>query len=347
VSPEPPDLSPTGLSSAIQILSTAFHARAGLIDPEHKSAFRLFSGFYEGIPDLVIEIFSRTVVVFNYADEPDILQPLILETVELLLAQFPWLRAGVVKPRKAPTPEIRRGSLLFGESPDNRMQENGVLYAINLLLDQATSIYLDTRNLRIWAKERLSEYKVLNTFAYTGSLGVAARAGGASQVLHLDLDQKSLALAKESYKLNSFDVKNEEFLAGDFWVLTNRLRQSGALFDCVFIDAPFFAASNKGTVNLITGSERLINKVRPLVSHGGMLVVVNNALFVSGEQFIATLEKLCSSGYMEVNHLIPVPVDIAGYPDTRVRMPPSDPAPFNHPTKIAVLRVTRKDRRTA
>jgi 23S rRNA (cytosine1962-C5)-methyltransferase len=38
-----------------------------------------------------------------------------------------------------------------------------------------------------------------------------------------------------------------------------------------------------------------------------------------------------------------VPPDCTGYPATRVSAPPVDPAPFNHPTKIAILRVRRKD----
>jgi 23S rRNA (cytosine1962-C5)-methyltransferase len=37
-----------------------------------------------------------------------------------------------------------------------------------------------------------------------------------------------------------------------------------------------------------------------------------------------------------------VPADITGYPETIVSNPPVDPAPFNHPTKIAVLPVHRK-----
>jgi 23S rRNA (cytosine1962-C5)-methyltransferase len=37
-----------------------------------------------------------------------------------------------------------------------------------------------------------------------------------------------------------------------------------------------------------------------------------------------------------------VPDDIIGHPDTRVGHFVTDPAPFNHPTKIAVLRVRRK-----
>lgn len=317
------------------------------MDADHETAFRLFSGFYEGIPELVIEIFAHTAVIFNYAEEPESLQPLVDIAVEILLERLPWLKACIVKLRKASVPEARRGSLLFGISPDRRVRENDVLYAVHLLLDQEASLYLDTRNLRRWAKANLSGRKVLNTFAYTGSLGIAARAGSASRVLHFDIDRKSLAVAKESYSLNDFEVRDEDFQIADFWTLTNRLRKTGELFDCVFIDAPFFAASKKGTVDLVKGTERLINKARPLVSHAGMLVVVNNALFVSGAQFMATLQSLCASGYIKIDQLIDVPEDITGYPSTRVRTPPSDPAPFNHPTKIAVLQISRKDRRTA
>jgi 23S rRNA (cytosine1962-C5)-methyltransferase len=334
-------------SSILQRLEAAVHARTHLIDSEHNSSYRLFSGFYEGYPELVVDVYSRTVVIFNYAAEPDTLNPLIREATGYLRDRFPWLRAGVIKPRNARTPAARRGRLLFGDLPDETVIENGVNYAIDLLLDQDASLYLDTRILRSWAKAALSGKKILNTFAYTGSLGVAACAGGASRVLHIDLNRKALIIAKRSYILNRLPVGENDFQAGDFWSQTNRLRLAGTLFDCAIIDAPYLAVSKKGTVDLISGSERLINKVRPLVADGGWLVVVNNALFVSGEQFIAVLDRICSSGYAAMEEIIPVSEDVTGYSDTRVRNPPTDPAPFNHSTKIAILRIARRDKRTA
>lgn len=333
-------------SSITQILEGAFRAREHLIDPKHESAYRLFSGFYEGFPELVVDVYSRTILLFNYAPEPELLQPVIREVTGVIRDRYPWLRTGIIKPRRAPAPAARRGSLLFGDTPDDFVCENGVYYAVDLLLDQDASFYLDTRILRSWAKEELSDKRILNTFAYTGSLGVAASAGGASRVLHIDLSRNSLEMAKRSYRLNQIPVSEDDFHPGDFWLQMSRLRLDGELFDCAIIDAPYFAVSKKGTVDLASNSERLINKVRPLVAHDGLLVVVNNALYVSGAQFMAVLDRICSSGYAKVEKLIPVPEDITGYPDTRVRNPPSNPAPFNHSTKIAVLRIFRKDRRT-
>jgi 23S rRNA (cytosine1962-C5)-methyltransferase len=91
----------------------------------------------------------------------------------------------------------------------------------------------------------------------------------------------------------------------------------------------------------------VINKVRPLVKDGGWLVTINNALFLSGADYYGQLQELCADGYLAVEALIPVPEDCTGYAGTRVGAPPVDPAPFNHSTKIAVLKVKRKSSGTA
>ena len=164
----------------------------------------------------------------------------------------------------------------------------------------------------------------------------------AQQVIQLDKNKTYLNLAKTSYTLNGFVLQRDEFLAADFFPKINTLKRTGALFDCVFLDPPFFSITEKGKVDLVTQYTRLINKVRPLVTDGGWLVAVNNALFVSGANYISTLEELCEDGYLAIEELIPIPSDCAGYPHTRLRELPTDPAPFNHATKIAVLRVRRK-----
>ncbi len=96
-------------------------------------------------------------------------------------------------------------------------------------------------------------------------------------------------------------------------------------------------------VDQVSQAARLINKVRPLINDGGTLVAINNALYVSGAHYMQTLEDLCADGYLQVSELIPVPEDFTGYPGTRSGAPITDPAPFNHSTKIAVLEVRRKN----
>jgi 23S rRNA (cytosine1962-C5)-methyltransferase len=52
------------------------------------------------------------------------------------------------------------------------------------------------------------------------------------------------------------------------------------------------------------------------------------------------LENLCKDGYLKIIELIPVPDHFIGY--SRIGVPITDPAPFNHSTKIAILKVKRK-----
>ncbi|MBV5323474.1 SAM-dependent methyltransferase, partial [bacterium] len=97
------------------------------------------------------------------------------------------------------------------------------------------------------------------------------------------------------------------------------------------------STTSKGKVDQINESARLINKVRPLINDGGTLVAINNALFVSGGEYMQTLEAMCKDGYLKIRELISVPQDFTGY--DVVGKPITDPAPFNHSTKIAVLDV--------
>lgn len=320
------------------LLATSFSSRISLLDPNHDSAFRLFNGFLEGDPNLVIDLYGRTAVLHNYADNPS--DAPINEAKEFLLSEFNWLKAIIVKTRNAKAQNERCGVIIHGEEPDRSIREHGVRYAIDLVMNQDASFYLDTRNAREWAITNLKDKTVLNTFAYTGSLGVAAMKGGASRVVHLDLNRKFLNIAKESYILNGFPIRKGDFIAGDFYPQVSRLKREGARSDCVFLDPPFFSTTGKGKVDLNNESHRLINKVRPLINNDGYLVAINNALFVSGAEYMRTIEELCADDYLSVEELIPVPQDCVGY--NVVRSLPVDPAPFNHSTKIVVLRVRRK-----
>ena len=85
----------------------------------------------------------------------------------------------------------------------------------------------------------------------------------------------------------------------------------------------------------------LVNKIRPLAANGGKIVVVNNALFLSGKDFLAQLQTL-SGEYLSLGEIIPVPDSFIGGSSADSGLLPADPAPFNHPTKIIVFKVRRK-----
>jgi 23S rRNA (cytosine1962-C5)-methyltransferase len=328
------------MSMLTDLLASALAMRETFFDEKHETAFRLLNGFLEGFPALSVDIYARSALLHNYAEASADGQT--ADAQRWILEKLPWVRCIIVKTRNGQSDSEKRGLVTYGTTPDRKVKEHGIWYSIDLTMNRDASLYLDTRNLREWAKENVSGKTVLNTFAYTGSLGVAAKAGGAARVVQLDRNRAFLNVAKTSYTLNGFPIDKRDFLAENFFPAVSQFKRSGQTFDCVFLDPPFFASTSKGTVDLETGSSKLINKIRPLINDGGWLAAINNALFVSGKDYLASLEALCADGYLSLEQLIPVPADFTGSPQTRAGNQPVDPAPFNHSTKIAILRVRRK-----
>ncbi len=332
------------MASLVSRFSAALAHRLPQLHAPHTQALRLFNGYTEGHPRVAVDVYGTSLVLHDATSSHEDMLALLAAAREAM----PWLTAALWKQRESKNQHERNGTLLFGEEKalTRKVQENGVWYATRLTLNRDASLYLDTAPLRAWAKETLKGKRVLNAFAYTGSLGVAAQAAGAEAVVHTDLNNAFLTVAKDSYAINGFEVKRRNFKAGDFFDVVGLLKREEPLFDCVFVDPPFFSVTPKGRVDLVQDMERVLNKARPLIAHGGVLVAINNGVFVSGAEFQKSLDAICASGHLSLEQRIDVGPDFTGYEDTRAPGLYVSPAPFNHSTKIAVLRVTRKDGRS-
>jgi 23S rRNA (cytosine1962-C5)-methyltransferase len=329
-------------NSLSYFLDKALSARQSFLGSDKEAALRLFAGFYEGEPRLVADIFGGTLVLTAYCDSTVDGQVLLDGAKRFYLEHIEWVDCVIQKQRLAKDTGLKCGKISFGSEPAAFIRENGIRYALDLTAGQDAGFYLDTKSLRVWLKKNSNGLEVLNVFAYTGSLGVAALTGGAARVTQVDRNAKILGLARRSAMMNRLDLGRMKLRSEDVFSEIGNCKKRGLLFDLVLLDPPFFSVTEKGRVDLVSESTRLINKLRPLVKDGGRLVAINNALFLSGQAYMQSLEALCHDGYVEIEQTIPVPDDITGFAETIVSIPPVSPAPFNHPTKIAILRVKRK-----
>jgi 23S rRNA (cytosine1962-C5)-methyltransferase len=335
------------LSDLTSRFSRGLESRLPLLVAPHQQALRLFNGYTEGVPGLSVDVYGMTLLVHD-ALGPEGNAAAVDAVMALSREKLPWLTVGLVKLRESKVQSLRNGSVVFGDGADQcrKVREGEAWYAVRLTLNRDSSLYLDTADLRAWAHAHLTGKRVLNTFAYTGSLSVAAQAGGAARVVTTDLNGAYLTVAKDSWAINGWKVSRPDFITGDFFDVVGRLKREKALFDCVFVDPPFFSVTTQGRVDLEQDYLTVLNKVRPLVADGGALVAINNGVFVSGVAFEATLAEVCAGGYAEVEARLPVPDAFAGTAASREGTPTVDPAPYNHSTKMAVVRVKRKDGRT-
>jgi 23S rRNA (cytosine1962-C5)-methyltransferase len=324
-------------------LERAIHKRADYIREPYNTAFRLLNGFSEGLPSIVLEVFSKTLVCHEYGTGDNKADAALMEMVVATVREMcPWIETGIIKKRKSKVPEVRNGQLIFGSVVDKRIREAGIHYAIDLTMNRDTSFYLDTRELRKWARRELQGKSVLNTFSYTGSIGIAALVGGASEVMHLDLSKKFLNMARRSTDLNDKAIEKSQYQMGDFWSRVNQYKLSGKIFDCVILDPPVYSKTGKGVIDIAKNYKKVINKVRPIIADGGYLVTISNALFQSGQDHYAELEDLCKDGFLSIDSIIEVPEDCLGDIHELKKCLPADPAPYNHSTKITILRVKKK-----
>src|SRR6202041_44691 len=138
-------------------------------------------------------------------------------------------------------------------------------------------LFLDHAPLRAWLKENSKGLNVLNTFAYTGSLSVAAGVGGAKKVTTLDLSRPTLEWARENWELNRLAEKNSDFIFGDYFEWIPRLAKKNQLFDCVILDPPSFSRGKKGGFSTTKDLRTLHELALDCVAPEGVLVTSINS----------------------------------------------------------------------
>jgi 23S rRNA (cytosine1962-C5)-methyltransferase len=80
------------------------------------------------------------------------------------------------------------------------VQENDLKFIVNLSDYLDTGLFLDHRVTREIVKQESAGKKVLNLFCYTGSFSVYAAAGGASEVVSVDLSKTYLKWAERNMR---------------------------------------------------------------------------------------------------------------------------------------------------
>lgn len=157
------------------------------------------------------------------------------------------------------------------------VEENGLKFIVNLSDYLDTGLFLDHRVTRQRVREESKGKKVLNLFAYTGSFSVYAAAGGASEVLTVDLSNTYLEWARKNLRLNGFsDDARYPCLQADVLQFLADPPERG--FDLVILDPPTFSNSKRmdEILDIQRDHVRLINQSLDLMAPGGRLYFSTN-----------------------------------------------------------------------
>lgn len=196
--------------------------------------------------------------------------------------------------------------ILFGSPPADGVviQELKSRFKIKLTQTRHPGLFLDHLPLRKYLEclgSRAQGLRVLNTFAYTGSLSVAARQGGATHVTTLDLSRPSIEWAKDNMKLNGFEDDRNRWMVGDVFDILPRLKRAQEKYDCVILDPPSFSRGQKGAKALFSTQKdltRLHSLAIELLAEGGLLMTSLNSSNVSWEKYAKEITLAFSSQKM-------------------------------------------------
>ena len=335
--------------SLLPLLAAALDARAELLPrlhAEQTDAYRLFHGSVEGHPGLTIDRYGDLLLVQCFHSP---LEGGTLEALEgFYAARLPGLtpvyndRSHANSRIGNPLPEDR----LEAAMAPREVHEMGVTYRIRgRHAGQDPWLFLDLRAARRRVMQEAPGKSVLNLFAYTCGVGIAAAKAAARFVVNVDFADSSILIGKENARLNDLPVR-PRFVKSDAFAAMRQYSGIGQAervrgkrmppfpkldaqtFDLVVLDPPPYAKSPFGVVDLAHDYASVFKPALLCVGEGGSLICTNNLADVPRDVWLDQLQRSAAKAgrpIREMEWIMP-----------EADFPSSDGLP---PLKIALLRL--------
>lgn len=187
------------------------------------------------------------------------------------------------------------------------VEEHELKFFINLSDYLDTGLFLDHRITRQMVREQSAGKKVLNLFAYTGSFSVYAAAGGAAEVVTVDLSKTYLHWAERNMQLNGFaDSSQYQFVHADVKQYLKTIPPEH--YDIIVMDPPTFSNSQrmKDILDIQRDHAELINDCLRGLRKGGVLYFSTNF-----RKFVLEKEKIAAADIKDITKAT-TPFDFEG-----------------------------------
>ena len=294
------------------LLAAALDARAELLPrlrAEQTDAYRLFHGSVEGAPGLTVDRYGEILLAQSFhrglePDELDALENFYAAALPGLITIYNDRGQANSRIRNPLTPEKKIAAHL-----PRQISELGVNYRFQARHEgQDPWLFLDLRAGRRRVMAEAAGKSLLNLFAYTCGVGIAAAKAGARHVVNVDFAESGLRVAKESIALNTLSTR-PRLLQSDVFPA---LRQYAGLgqpqilrgkrlppfpklepqqFDLVFLDPPRYAKSPFGVVDLVNDYPALFKPALLATAPGGTLFCCNNVAEVESQAWLEQLQR--------------------------------------------------------
>ena len=151
------------------------------------------------------------------------------------------------------------------------INENGVLYDVDVENGQKTGFFLDQKYNRLAVAKIAAGRHVLDCFTHTGAFALNAAKGGAASVTAVDVSEEAVAMTNENIRRNGLEQIVTAKQANVFDLLTEMAEQKCRDYDFIILDPPAFTKSGHTVHNAIRGYKEINLKAMKLLPRGGYL----------------------------------------------------------------------------
>lgn len=239
------------------------------------NAMRLVNGIGDGLDGLILEQYNQHFVA-------QVFDKKWLAEKETLI-NFVKNNGGeyfIVKDRTqsafARPDSFKRSIWIENETSQTVVQENNLKFGVDLDDGLNSGLFLDMRQNRKVIAQLSRSKKVLNCFAYTCSFGVYCRAFGATNVVNVDVSQKSLNRGRANYELNQIIPAKNEFIRADTMDYLQRAIKKNNRFDMIILDPPSFATYQGKNFSVKRDLKQLIDLAMGALNPKGFLFAATN-----------------------------------------------------------------------
>ena len=206
------------------------------------NAMRLIHGESDGLPGLVADRYGDVIVLQLLTAGIDPQRELLATMLMEETAATTIYERSDADVRELEGLPVRNGLIAGQPLPgETVIKENGMTIVVDIAQGHKTGFYLDQRDSRVLTTSLAANADVLNCFCYTGTMSVAALAGGAKSVLSIDSSAPSLEMAAHNLQRNGHDTTRAEWLDADVFQALRKLRDQAKSFDLIILDPPKFA----------------------------------------------------------------------------------------------------------
>ena len=245
------------------------------------SAYRLVNAEGDQLPGFSVDRFGEYAVVCA-PSRP--LLPFARILAEATLAESatmgePRLRGAVIKVRGKDPQDRSHKDEVIGAAPPEKyvVHELDVPYEVHLLGSLNVGLFPDMREQRRHIGRFVTGRRVLNTFAYTGALSIAAARAGADTVTSVDLSSGVLSWARENFRLSGFAAADARFRfeVSDVKRFMQKEVERGSLYDTILLDPPTVSAARASQWSMKRDYPQLLALATKLLPPSGGLLWVS------------------------------------------------------------------------